>query len=139
MFVIGLPEGDLEYDGTPYYPDWQNSTKARFPSPFLRQQPTTAGGYRYGQIQFMTDASATEFNTNCDLLTGSGCVLPPKGPQVTSTRSSLRRGSAAGAYGNSGTCPTAMTSGGWPRYGSVGPRTLGAFLGPVLPNSGCRN
>jgi hypothetical protein len=52
----------------------------RFPSPFLQLQPTTVGGHRYPQIQFMTDTSASELNTNCDLNSGAGCVLPPQGP-----------------------------------------------------------
>jgi hypothetical protein len=73
--------GDLEYDGTPYRADWPDSLRAGpFPSPFLQQQPVTVGGQRYPQIQFVTDASATEFNTGCNPSTGTGCVLPPKGP-----------------------------------------------------------
>jgi hypothetical protein len=53
--------------------------------PILQQQPT-AGGHRYPQIQFMTDG-ATEFNTSCDVLSGKGCVLPPRA-LGTSARSS---------------------------------------------------
>jgi hypothetical protein len=53
--------------------------------PILQQQPTT-GGHRYPQIQFMTDG-ATEFNTSCDVLSGKGCVLPPRA-LGTSARSS---------------------------------------------------
>ena len=73
--------GDLDYDGSSYRADWPNSTSpGPFPTPFLQQQPTTVGGAGYPQIQFVTDASATELNTSCDLTSGSGCVLPPKGP-----------------------------------------------------------
>src|SRR5580700_12199109 len=70
--------GDLDYDGQPYWADWPHSLKAGpFPTPFLQRLPTS-GGHRYSQIQFMTDTSATEFNTACNLVTGKGCVLPPK-------------------------------------------------------------
>jgi hypothetical protein len=56
--------GDLDFDGPSYGANWPNSTKPNpFPTPFLQEQPTTAGGHGYGQVQFMTDVSATEFNT----------------------------------------------------------------------------
>ncbi len=73
--------GDLDYDGTPYYPDWPDSvTPDRFPSTFLQLQPTTEHGRRYPQIQFVTDSSATQLVTGCDPATGANCVLPPPGP-----------------------------------------------------------
>jgi hypothetical protein len=34
----------------------------------------------YPEIQFVTDNSATQLITSCNPVTGSGCVLPPKGP-----------------------------------------------------------
>jgi hypothetical protein len=129
--------GDLEFDGTPYYRDWPRTTSAGpFPSPFLQQDPTTVGGHRYGRLQFMTDASATEFNTKCDLLTGSGCVLPPKGPghfYPFWTRSMVG-GTCVWEFGN---MATGNHFGGAAQYGKVGPGTMGAFVGPILPNRGC--
>ena len=69
--------GDLDFDGTPYYADWPNSlTPGPFPSPFLQQQPTTLGGARYSKIQFETDAPASEINT-CAPDTRQGCAVPP--------------------------------------------------------------
>ena len=101
--------GDLDYDGQPYWPDWPDSTTAGpFPTSFLQQQPTSTG-HVYPQIQFMTDSSATQFNTNCNLTSGAGCQLPPKGP-ATSTHTSLWRRSAANARGSSATWPTARPS-----------------------------
>ena len=36
--------GDLDFDGTSYWPDWPaRLTPGPFPSPFLQQQPTTGG------------------------------------------------------------------------------------------------
>jgi hypothetical protein len=68
--------GDLDFDGTDYYPDFPNSlTPGPFPSPFLQQQPTTAGA-RYSGIQFETDAPASEINT-CVPQNPQGCAVPP--------------------------------------------------------------
>jgi hypothetical protein len=69
--------GDLDFDGTPYYADWPNSTTPNlWPSPFLQQQPRTLGGARYSKIQFETDAPASEINT-CAPDTPRGCAVPP--------------------------------------------------------------
>ncbi len=129
--------GDLDYDGNPYYPDWPNSVKPdSFPSSFLQLQPTTVGGRGYPQIQFMTDASATEFNTNCDLVTGSGCVLPPKGPghfYPYFTQAKVG-GACVWEFGN---MQNGNTFGKDAQYGSVTPTTIGAFAGPVRSNPHC--
>ena len=71
--------GDLDYDGSPYYRDWPDSDRLRVPDPV----PAAAAdhyGRAYPRLQFVTDTSATEFNTKCNLNTGTGCVMPPKGP-----------------------------------------------------------
>ncbi len=129
--------GDLDYDGTPYYPDWPNSvTPDRFPSTFLQLQPTTDYGHPYPQIQFVTDASATEFNTNCDLTSGAGCVLPPQGPgnfYPYWTQAKVG-GRCVWEFGN---MRNGNTFGGDAEYGSVGPGTLGAFAGPIRRNPDC--
>jgi hypothetical protein len=128
--------GDLDYDGQPYYPDWPNSTTAGlFPSPFLQQQPSTHGR-PYTGIQFMTDSSATQFNTNCNLSNGQGCVLPPKGPghfYPYFTLASIR-GTCYWEFGN---MANGNNYGRDLQYGSVHPGTLGAFVGPILSNPVC--
>jgi hypothetical protein len=129
--------GDLDYDGTPYYPDWPNSTRPdKFPSPFLQQQPTSTDGHRYSQIQFVTDSSSTQLNTGCDTTTGTGCVLPPKGPgNFYPYFTQARVGdSCVWEFGN---MRNGNNFGGDAQYGSVGPTTLGAFAGPILPNPDC--
>ncbi len=129
--------GDLDYDGSGYRADWPSSTTAGpFPTPFLQQQPRTAGGATYPQIQFVTDASATELNTNCDLASGSGCVLPPKGPghfYPYWTQAKVA-GTCVWEFGN---MQNGNTFGQDAQYGSVGPGTLGAFAGPVRANPDC--
>lgn len=125
--------GDLDYDGTPYRADWPDSTTAdTFPSPFLQQQPVT-GGHRYPQIQFVTDASATEFNTNCDETSGSGCVLPPAGPGNFYPFWTLARagGQCVWEFGN---MTNGRTFGKLKQYGTVTPDTIGAFAGPIRRN-----
>ena len=130
--------GDLDYDGSPYYPDWPDSTTPdNFPTPFVQQQPSTDGGSPYEAFQFMTDTSATEFKTKCNLTTGSGCVMPPKGPGnfYPFFTQAFVGGSCVWEFGN-------MTNGndfgGDAQYGAVGPDTIGAFAGPVLRDPRCR-
>ena len=129
--------GDLDYDGTQYRADWPNSTSpGPFPSPFLLQQPTTAGGAGYPQIQFVTDTSATELNTNCNLTSGSGCVMPPKGPgnfYPYFTQAKVA-GKCVWEFGN---MKNGNSFGGTAQYGSVGPKTLGAFASAIRANPNC--
>ncbi len=128
--------GDLDYDGQPYWADWPNSVSpGTFPSSFLQQEPTS-GGHPYSQVQFMTDTSATEFNTNCNLVNGKGCVLPPKGPghffpYFTQARAG---GKCVWEFGN---MRNGNTFGGDKQYGKVGPSTMGAFAGAVRRNPSC--
>jgi hypothetical protein len=129
--------GDLDYDGSPYWPDWPSSLRAGpFPTPFLQLQPVTVGGHRYPQIQFETDASATELNTACSPVTGQNCVLPPQGPgNFYPYFTQARIGPfCVWEFGN---MHNGNTFGGDKQYGSVGPGTVGAFAGPVRPNPQC--
>ena len=70
--------GDLDYDGTSYRADWPTSLHPNlYPSPFLQETPTSRGS-AFTDMQFVTDTSATE--AGCDVVSGTGCVLPPNGP-----------------------------------------------------------
>jgi hypothetical protein len=129
--------GDLDYDGSSYWPDWPDSTRPdRFPSTFLQLQPTTSGGHQYSQIQFVTDNSATQLNDNCNPLTGTDCVLPPDGPGnfYPYWTQALVNGSCVWEFGN---MSNGNTFGGDAQYGSVTPETQGAFAGPILRNPQC--
>ena len=128
--------GDLDYDGTPYYPDWPDSvTPDRFPSTFLQQQPTTWRPSLSGdpvRDRHQRERSSTRTATP----PGAGCVLPPKGPgnfYPYWTQAKV----AGPACGSSATCATATRFGGDAQYGSVGPDTLGAFAGPIRRNPNC--
>jgi hypothetical protein len=77
--------GDLDFDGQPYYPDWPTgNTPTKFPSTFVEQFPTTNGHQQYSQFFFQTDLALSE--TSClgnSVATGgtsSGCTVPPSGP-----------------------------------------------------------
>jgi hypothetical protein len=129
--------GDLDYDGTPYYPDWPNSVKPdRFPSTFLQDQPVTGSGRGYAEIQFVTDNSATQFLTGCDPESGKNCVLPPPGPGHFYPYFTQARvgGMCVWEFGN---MRNGNTFGGDQQYGQVGPTTLGAFASAVRPNPNC--
>lgn len=124
----------FEPDDSPCYPkgDSHGGTTA----PFLPSQPTTVGGHHYPQVQFVTDASATEFNTDCNLVTGSGCKLPPAGPGHFYPYFTQARvgGQCVWEFGN---MRNGNTFGKDARYGSVGPGTIGAFAGPIRRNPNC--
>jgi hypothetical protein len=68
--------GDLDFDGSSYWPDWPSSTTPnRHPSPFLQREPKSRHAL-YKHIQFQTDAPASE--ASCKP-TGVGCAVPPPG------------------------------------------------------------
>ncbi|MBO0824174.1 MAG: hypothetical protein J2P27_09990 [Actinobacteria bacterium] len=71
-----LAGGDLDFDGTSYWPDWPTSTTPNtFPSTFVQQAPTTVGGRQYSQFQFQTDTALSE--STCAGPAGPGCAVPP--------------------------------------------------------------
>lgn len=123
--------GDLDYDGSGYWPDWPNSTTPdSFPSPFLQQQPTSVGK-TYPSIQFVTDTSATQ--TGCNTFSGKGCVMPPHGPGHFYPYWTL------GEVGSSclwefGNMANGNRFGGDSQWGTVNPHSDGAFQSRVEPN-----
>jgi hypothetical protein len=124
--------GDLDYDGTPYYPDWPTSTTpGRFPAAFEQAQPSSAG-HRYEQIQFETDAASTEHG--CNLTNGAGCILPPPGPGHFYPYWTLAHGSGLGCAWEFGDVQTGQTFGGDTQYGQITFNPPGAFTSPIQPN-----
>jgi len=127
-----IKQVDLDYDGTPYYPDWPNSVLPdRFPSTFLQFQPFTRFGQRYPQIQFVTDNSATQFVTGCDPQSGQNCVLPAPGPGNFYPYWTQARvgGACVWEFGN---MRNGNTFGGVTQYGTVNSGTLGAFASAMV-------
>jgi hypothetical protein len=79
-----LAGGDLDFDGTPYWPEWPTSvTPNRFPGSFVELFPTT-NGRQYSQFHFQTDVALSELATcgpeSNGTATLAGCTVPPQGP-----------------------------------------------------------
>jgi hypothetical protein len=68
--------GDLDFDGTSYQPDYPDGT-TNHPTPFRYEGPYNAAGKPYPQIQFETNVAASEIN--CDVVSGNGCKALPDG------------------------------------------------------------
>jgi hypothetical protein len=79
-----VQNGDLDFDGTPYWPEWPTSLRPTiFPGSFLYSFPTTNGA-QYTQFHFQTDVALSE-EVTCGPQTGgtgtlAGCTVPPQGP-----------------------------------------------------------
>jgi hypothetical protein len=76
-FQDAFQNGDLDYDGTGYVPDWPNGSP-NFPTSIRYVGPFT-NGHTYPDIQFETDAPGSE--SLCDVTTGTDCTAPPLGSQ----------------------------------------------------------
>jgi hypothetical protein len=69
--------GDLDFDGTDYQPNtWPNGSP-NHPTSFRYIGPFDPAGHPYPQIQFETDAPASEFL--CNVGTGRNCDVKPLG------------------------------------------------------------
>lgn len=138
--------GDLDFDGTPYYPDWPtsasvNQSTTTVPSSFVQSMPSSAG-HRYPEFMFQTDTAQSE--SGCALATLSACTVPPQGPEVAQAGNSSFYPFWSVAD-NSGTCSIEFGNvtqgvndfGGDKQYGSVQFATLGypEFEGAVYANT----
>ncbi len=126
--------GDVDFDGTSYWPDWPNQTAPNgFPSPFLQRQPSTSG-LPYSEIQFQTDAVASE--ASCQP-SGAGCAVPAPGspgnfyPHWTLARTG---GTCQWEFGN---MANGRTFGGTAQFGSPSAWFFGTLEGPIMPNFRC--
>ena len=66
--------GDLDFDGNSYRPDWPDGSKDH-PQPYKYGGPFDAAGNPYPSIQFETNVGASE--SLCNTATGAGCTVPP--------------------------------------------------------------
>jgi hypothetical protein len=122
--------GDLDFDGNPYWPDWPSSTTPnKFPSTFLQRPPTSAGN-SYSQFQIQTDVALSE--STCAFPDLSGCAVPPPNgpgkfyPYWTLTKScnlefgQMANGNSFGKFAQYGKASVAV---GYPE-----------FFGPIMNN-----
>jgi hypothetical protein len=68
--------GDLDFDGTGYVPDWPDGS-SNHPTSISYIGPFTRGGRTYPTIQFESNAGGS--SNLCDVATGAGCTQPPIG------------------------------------------------------------
>jgi hypothetical protein len=131
--------GDLDFDGSPYWPEWPTSSAptAQFPGSFVQALPTT-GGAQYPLYQVQTDLALSE--STCSVDTGAGCsVPPPNAPgQFYPYWSRLSQGDTCVIeFGNVSSGHGVDNLGGDAQYGTDQSATLGypEFLGPVQSNT----
>jgi len=136
--------GDLDFDGTSYWPDWPTgpSPTATLPGSFVQQLPTTNGA-QYSQFFLQTDTALSE--STCDA-GGQGCAIPaPVSPGKFYpywSRVSSGNGGSSGCmieFGNVSSGAGVNDFGGDAQYGTNMQSSLGypEFEGPVMPNSVC--
>ncbi len=134
-----LQNGDLDFDGTPYYAEWPvgpNPTH-KLPGSFVEQLPTSVGA-PYQQFFIQTDLALSESTCPGTPTSTSGCTVPPAGPghfypywsRVTSPHGcTLEFGNVSSGFGVNDYGQDAQ-------YGTDQVATLGysEFEGPVIRN-----
>jgi hypothetical protein len=132
--------GDLDFDGTPYWPEWPTGAQptAKFPGSFVQQLPTTNGA-QYPQFFIQTDLALSE--STCQAST-VGCTVPPNGPgdfypYWSRVSSGGRHASCTLEFGNVSSGTGVNDFGGAAQYGTDQQPTLGypEFEGPVMSNA----
>ncbi|MDQ6806647.1 MAG: hypothetical protein M3065_17155 [Actinomycetota bacterium] len=131
--------GDLDFDGSPYWPEWPTSSDptARFPGSFVQSLPTTEGA-QYPLYQVQTDLALSE--STCSATTGAGCSVPPTNApgNFYPYWSRVSKGNTCVIeFGNVSSGHGVDNLGGDAQYGTDQSATLGypEFLGPVQSNS----
>ncbi len=128
--------GDLDFDGTGYVPDWPDGSK-NFPTSIQYVGPFT-NGHTYTKIQFETDVAASE--ALCDTATGSQCTAPPLGAQFypfwTLTNKQSSSGACVWNFGNVNPGVTTNDFGKDAEYGTPDVARFGGTLtSAVMPNA----
>jgi len=128
--------GDLDFDGTGYVPDWPNGSR-NFPTSIQYAGPFTRG-HPYPDIQFETDIAASE--ALCDTATGAGCTAPPISAQFypfwSLTNKQSRSGACVWNFGNVNPGVTTNDFGMDAEYGTPDVARFGGTLtSAVMPNA----
>jgi hypothetical protein len=131
--------GDLDFDGTPYWADWPTSTTpGTFPSTFQQALPTTAER-SYSGYYIQTDAALSESTCSAGGGTGSGCAVPPPNAPGAFYPYWTRTSGAYGCTIEFGNVASGATFGKDAQYGTNQVANIGypEFEGPVHNNSSC--
>jgi hypothetical protein len=130
-----LAGGDLDFDGTPYWPDWPNSTTPNtYPSPFLQDQPSS-NGHAYARVQFETNAPASE--ATCSPATLAGCVVPAPGSPGNFYPYWTQASVGGRCVWEFGQMPNGNNFGGTAQYDGPTAYFFGTLAGPIMPNPSC--
>jgi hypothetical protein len=129
--------GDLDFDGSPYWPEWPTGTSPTiYPSSFVQALPTTNGGDQYRQFFIQTDLALSE--STCTT-SGAGCAVPPPNAPGHFYPYWSRAGSGqTGCRIEFGNVSQAVDDFGRDaQYGTDQEAALGypEFIGPTMPNT----
>jgi hypothetical protein len=127
--------GDIDFDGTSYWPDWPNSTTPNtFPSTFLQDQPSSNGN-AYASAQFETDAAASE--STCSSSTLSGCAVPAPGSPGAFYPYFTQASVGGACEWEFGQMANGNAFGGSAQYDGPSAYFFGTLAGPIIPNPHC--
>jgi hypothetical protein len=127
--------GDVDFDGTSYWPDWPNSTTPnQFPSTFLQDQPSSNGN-AYASAQFETDAAASE--STCSPATLSGCAVPAPGSPGNFYPYFTQASVGGACEWEFGQMANGNAFGGTAQYDGPSAYFFGTLAGPIMPNPHC--
>ena len=129
--------GDLDFDGSPYWTEWPTSTGASAtPASFQISSPTTGRAKEnYSAFQFQTDAAFSEIAT-CSPKHFSGCAVPP--PNAPGkfypywTQGTASTGACVWEFGN---VQSGNTFGGDAQYGKLDPNLLPDLISRFRANN----
>ncbi|HZU40569.1 MAG TPA: hypothetical protein VE992_05940 [Solirubrobacteraceae bacterium] len=130
--------GDLDFDGTPYWADWPTTAilPTRFPGSFVQQLPTSRQR-SYREFFIQTDAALSE--STCTASSIDGCAIPPPNAPGKFYPYFTRGRIGAACAVEFGNVSSGNTYGRDAQYGANMAPVLGypEFEGPVMPNSSC--
>jgi hypothetical protein len=133
--------GDLDFDGTPYWPEWPVSATPTngLPGSFVQWLPTTSGS-QYTRFFMQTDIALSE--SSCSASSTKGCTVPPPGPghfYPYWSRVTMPSGDCRIEFGNVGSGYGVDSFGQDAQYGTDQSKTLGypEFVGPMMSNATC--
>ncbi|HJS96371.1 MAG TPA: hypothetical protein VJ741_19045 [Solirubrobacteraceae bacterium] len=144
--VVTFAGGDLDFDGTAYWPEWPVSSQPTrtLPGSFVQDLPTTLGR-QYQSFFLQTDLGLSEStclgNSVAPGGTLPGCAVPPPNApgKFYPYWSRVRRGARTCQieFGNVSGRGDVNDFGKDAQYGTNQEATLGypQFLGPVMPNT----
>ncbi|HEX8982641.1 MAG TPA: hypothetical protein VF792_07725 [Ktedonobacterales bacterium] len=130
-----VQNGDIDFDGTPYWPDWPNSTAPdTFPSTF-KQAPPTTNGSAYAGVQFETDVGASE--STCSAKKLSGCAVPPPGSPGNFYPYWTQASASGQCVWEFGQMQNGNAFGGSAQYDGPSAYFFGTLSSAVIPNPTC--